>query len=258
MSAVLLAEWTKLRTVRGPFWLLLGVVALTGAVGAAVSGAVRCQAAGCDLDPARVSLAGIQVGQAVVVVLAVLLVGGEYSTGMITTTLTAVPRRTRVLTAKAAVLTGPTLVAAALAVPASLLAGRLLLPGRGLTPRNGYAAVLPLDATTVRVAAGSILYLALIALLSLGVAVLVRDSATATGLVLALLYLAPVLSHVIADPHWQRRIDQLAPSTAGMAVQATLHTHTLPIGPWAGLGVLALWATAALLGAATALTLRDA
>lgn len=258
MTAVLRAEWTKLRTVRGPFWLLLGIVALTGLTGAAVSGAVVCRTAGCDLDPARVSLAGVQLGQAVVAVLAVLLVGGEYSTGMMTTTLTAVPHRTRVLIAKATVLTGPLLAAAALAVAASLLAGRRLLPGRGLTAQHGYTAVLPLDATTARVFAGSILYLALIALLSLGVAALVRDSATATGVVLALLYLAPVLAQVINNPHWQRRINQFAPSNAGLAVQATLHIHTLPIAPWAGLGVLALWAAGALLCGAAALTLRDA
>jgi ABC-2 type transport system permease protein len=111
---------------------------------------------------------------------------------------------------------------------------------------------------TLRAAAGSVLYLAPVGLLSLGVATAVRDSATTVGLVLALLYLFPILARVVTDPHLQRHIEQIAPMNAGFAIQSTINVHKLPIAPWAGLGVLAAWAAAALLAGGLCLGLRDA
>src|SRR5205823_7918560 len=125
--------------------------------------------------------------EAVVAGLGGLVIGGEYGTGMIRPTLAATPRRTAVLAAKAAVVTAAVLGAATLAVPASLLAGRLILPGHGFTAANA-AALSLVDGAGLRAAAGSVLYLALIALLTLGAATALRDSATAVGLVLGLLY----------------------------------------------------------------------
>src|SRR6202046_3457646 len=119
------AEWTKLRTLAGTWWLLLAVIALTAAVGAGADSAVSCQAAGCGQDPAKIALSGIDLSQAVVAILAVLAISGEYSTGMIRTTLTAMPRRVTMLTAKSAVVTGLVLAAGTIAVLGSLLAGGL-------------------------------------------------------------------------------------------------------------------------------------
>lgn len=96
------AEWTKARTAGGTIWLLLAVIAATVAAGTAVAAATWCPAAGCGQDPAKVSLSGVDLGQAVVAVQAVLVISGEYGTGMILLTLTAMPRRTIMLAAKAA------------------------------------------------------------------------------------------------------------------------------------------------------------
>ena len=189
------AEWTKLRTAPGAFWLLLAIIVVTVALSAAAAGAAKCPAvgsAGCAQDPAKISLTGVDLGQAVVAVLAVLVISGEYSTGMIRTTLEAMPRRSTVLVAKAAVLTGLVLAAATIAVLGSLLAGRLLLPGNGFTAAHGFAPLYLGDGPVLRAATGSVLYLALIALLSLGTATAVRDSGVAIGLVLGLLYLFPI------------------------------------------------------------------
>ena len=87
--------------------------------------------------PAKVSFAGIYPGQAVVAVADVLAIGNEYSTWMIKLSLTATPRRLTWLFAKTAVLCAPVLIAPALAVASSALAGRLILPGRGFTPAHG-------------------------------------------------------------------------------------------------------------------------
>ncbi len=258
MKQALRAEWTKLRTEPATGWLLLGCIVLTVTLSTMAAAAVTCPSTGCDLDPARVGLTGIYLGQAVVVVLAVLAIGGEYSTGMIRVTLAAMPHRITVLAAKAAVLTGLVLVAGAIAVLASVLAGRLILPVHGFTAAHGHPPLSLADGPVLRAAAGSVLYLALIALLSLGAATAVRDSAAAIGVVLGLLYVFPILAQVVTDVEWRQHLQQIAPMSAGLAIQATTGLHSLPIGPWAGLGVLAAWAVAALVLGGLSLRLRDA
>jgi ABC-2 type transport system permease protein len=238
---VLHAEWTKARTVPGTAWALAGVVALTVGLGALAANTMRAGG-----DPARTTLIGVALGQAAVVILAVATVSGEYGTGMIHTTLTAVPRRLKVLAAKGFVVCGLSLVAAAVAVLTSVLIGNALL---GLSLSDG---------PVLRAAAGSVLYLGLIALLSTGVAMIVRDAAAAVGVVLGLLYLTPIITSLVSDPDWYDRLQKLSPMTAGLAVQTTINLDQQPIGPWQGLGVLALWAAGALLAGGATLLLRDA
>lgn len=253
---VLRAEWTKLRTVSGPAWLLAGIIVATAATGAATAGAAGCPALGCGQDPARISLAGVYLGQAVAAVFGVLIIGNEYSTGMIRVTLTAVPHRLAVLAAKASVLCVPVLAAAALATAGSMLAGRLMLPGHGFTAAHGYPTVT--GGADLRAAIGTVLYLTLIALLGLGVTAAVRDSAAAIGLVLGLLYLFPVLAALTTDPHLRRHLEQIAPMNAGLDIQATIGLRDLPLSPWQGISVVALWAAGALLLGAATLHHRDA
>ena len=259
LRAYLRAEWTKTRTVAGPAWLLAATAALTVAVSVTVTAAVRCPAGmACPVDPARLSLTGVQLSQAVVAILGVLTVSTEYSTGMMRTTLAAMPRRPAVLGAKAAVLSGGVLLAGTVGVLASVLAGGLILPGHGFTAARGFGPVSLASGPVLRAACGSVLYLALIALLSLGVAALVRDSAAAIGTVLGLLYLAPIAAGLITDHHWHNRVERYSPMQAGLAIQATRNLRALPISPWVGLGVLAAWAAAALLAGALVLRFRDA
>ena len=248
------AEWTKLRTLAGAGWLLLAMVVLTVTVSVAASAVVSCAPEGCGYDPAEISLFGVQVGQAVVAVLAVLAITGEYGSGMIRLTLTAMPRRTGVLTAKAIILVGLTLIAGSVAVLASALAARRILLDNGFPPETLALTSGPMLRATV----GSVLYLALIALFSLGVATAVRDSATAIGVVLGVLYLFPALILMIGDDDWQRLLWQISPMNAGLAIQATTDLAGLPLSPWAGLSVLAAWATAALLSGGLLLRIRDA
>ncbi|MDT0342826.1 ABC transporter permease subunit [Streptomyces litchfieldiae] len=212
---------------------------------------MTCTSTGCGGDTVKVSLTGVHLGQALVAILAVLVIGGEYGSGMVRTTLTAVPRRATVLAAKAITVSGVVAVAGTVAVLGPLLTGRLLLPG----PAD--QALSPADGPTLRAVVGSVLYLVLIALLGLGVATAVRDSATGIGVVLGLLYIVPIVSLTIGDPHWQRLLQKVAPMSAGLAVQATTDLGSLPIGPWAGLGVTAGWAAAALLAGGLLLRGRD-
>jgi ABC-2 type transport system permease protein len=256
LGQALHAEWTKFRTVAGPAWLLAGAVAVTVAVGVAEASVALCQAATCGIDPATISFTGIAPGQAVVAVAGVLAIGNEYSTGMIKLSLIAMPRRLTWFAAKATVLTVPALTASALAVAGTALAGRLILPGHGFTPAHGYASLT--SATDLRAAVGAALYLTLIALLSLGVAAAVRDSAAAIGLVLGVLYLFPIAAAVVSNPTLARHLDQIGPLPAGLDAQATIGLNSLRLTPWQGLGVVALWTAGALLLGALVLKIRDA
>jgi ABC-2 type transport system permease protein len=260
MRDALHAEWAKLRTVPGTFWLLAAAIALTVTVSAAAAAATRCPAgSACPVDTPKLTLTGVQLGQAVIAVLAVLAISSEYSTGMIRITLTAMPRRPAVLAAKAAILTFLVLAAGVIAAAGSVLAGRLILPGHGFTAARGFPTLSLADGPVLRAAAGSVLYLALIALLSLGAATIIRDPAAATGAVLGLLYLPPIIAAVLAsNPHWQHRIERYAPMNAGLTIQDTTNLHNLPISPWAGLGVLTAWAAAALFTGGLMLRMRDA
>ncbi|WP_027344327.1 hypothetical protein [Hamadaea tsunoensis] len=212
MTAVLRSEWRKLSTSPGTPWLLLAVIASTTGVGALAAATVS------GGDRVKTALTGVQLGQAVVVILAVLLISGEYATGMIRVSLAATPRRTALLAAKAALLTSTVAVTGALAIGTSLL-----------------VAHAPVTAAALR----SVLYLCLMALLALGASTVVRETGASIGLMLGLLYLPPLLLPAITDPAWKRHIQHLAPASGG-------------------LGTLAWWALAAMLLGAVTLSIRDA
>jgi ABC-2 type transport system permease protein len=258
MRTVLRAEWTKFRTAPGMFWLLLALVAVTVGGGAATAASIGCTSSGCAGDPARISLTGIQLGQAVVVIVAALLAGGEYRTGMIHTTLAATPRRITVLAAKAVVIAGVVGVAGTVAVAGSVLAGRAVLPGNGFTAAHGFAALSLSDPPVLRAASGSVLYLVLIAVLTVGVAMLARDSASAIGIVLGLLYVLAIVTQMVSDPQLRDRLEDIGPMSAGLSIQATRDLASLPLSPWEGLAVVTAWAGGALLAGGVLLRFRDA
>ncbi|GAA2449050.1 ABC transporter permease subunit [Actinomadura vinacea] len=258
MKDALHAEWTKVRTLRDTRWLVAATIVLTVALGLSVAFGVSCDKAACTQDTTKLSLIGVMLGQAAVAILAVLMIGNEYSTGMIRTTFAAMPGRSMVLAAKVVTLTALVVVSGTVAVLVSLFGARFVMAGNGFTAEHGVQALSLADGPTLRAVVGSVLYLVLVGLLSLGVAAVFRDSAVAMGVVLGLLYLFPILAHVVPPGELQKRLEQIAPMTAGLGIQTTRDLPSLPIGPWEGLGVLAAWAAAALLAAVPLLWTRDA
>ncbi|MET7685515.1 ABC transporter permease [Streptomyces sp. NPDC005423] len=246
MRRPLHAEWTKLRTLPSTWWLLAATAALTPAVGAAAVSSVTAEVCpsptACHEDTVRLSLTGVQLSQAVCLVLGVLTMGAEYGTGTIGTTLTAMPGRWRVLTAKAVALSLLTGAPGALGVLSSLGLARLILPVNGFKASTGYPLPTLGDGATLRAAGGSVLVLVLVALLGLALATLLRDTGAALTLGLGVLYVVPVLSRLLGSPAWQHRLQRWAPMPAALSIQATRNLGTLVIGPWPGLGVLAAYA----------------
>lgn len=257
MSEALRAEWTKLRTQTTTVWLLIATVAATLAISAAAGVSTHQSGIVHGGDTTRLSLVGVYLGQIVSATLAVTTLSDEYATGMITATLTAMPHRLTALAAKAANICALTAMVSAGAVAGCLLIGRLMFPADGLDPAHGYALVSLSSGATLRAAGGTVLYLTVIALLSLGLAAVIRDTAVSIGAVVSLLYLPPLLAQVVGGT-LAREIKQFAPMTAGLAIQHTTNMRMQPIQPWAGLGVAAGWAAVAMLLGAIALQRRDA
>lgn len=260
MGGTLHAEWTKLRTAKANYWLLAGAVLVTVVISAVADSVITCAPSvmSCTHDTTQLSLSGIWGGQILVAVLAALAISDEYETGMIRTTLVAMPRRSTVLAAKAILLVGVVFVGGVLSVAGSLLAGRFILPSSGFTAAHGFATLSLGNGSTLRAGVGSVLYLALVALFALGIATALRNTASSVASVLGLLYLFPLLAKVTGSITWQRRYEAIGPMPAGLAIQATKDLNVLPIQPWTGLGVLAAWAVGAMLTGWFVLRTRDA
>jgi ABC-2 type transport system permease protein len=255
MRYALRAELTKARTVPGP--LTLGIALVVTYIAATVAaivgtGSPRGQV---PVDVVRLALSGVVLAQVCVVVMAVQLVGVEYSTGILQVSLLAVPRRWPVAAAKGLVIIGWTLAAAVPAVFSSLLAGRILLPRQGYSSDHGYAFIDLADGSTLRAAGGAVLYLVLVGVISGGTALAVRDTVVTTVGLLALLYLFPVLIVLVNNAAWQHWLTRVGPMPAGSALWGTI-SGTVTAGQ--GAATMAAWAAGAVLVGLTALLWRSA
>jgi ABC-2 type transport system permease protein len=252
------AEWTKLRTVRGTVWALAATLVVSIALTALIAtffhtdgGPVRGDS---PQDTVLISLSGTLVSQIIVAALGVVAITSEYATGTIRATFAASPRRYVVLAAKAGVLAAAVLGAGLLASLGSFFAGSAILPSGGFTPANGYETLSLADGATLRAVTGGALYLALLALLGLGIGAIARQTGAALTAMLGLMLLPVLIAGVIGgDAGWT--LQKLAPMTAGLCVQATV--PGAPLGPAAGLGVAGAWAAGALLVAFVLTARRD-
>jgi hypothetical protein len=261
------AGWTKLRSVPSTAWLVAGVVGVTVAFGLLICSAVDTAGGtpgcapgrrGCgDEDVVLNSLGGAYLGQIPIVALGVLLATSEYATGTIRATFAATPRRSGVVLANATVLLGVALAAGVAASATSFLLGQPILRGNGFVPSQGYPLVSITDPTTARAVIGTGVYLALVAVLAFAVGQITRRAGSAIAIVLGLLYGPAIISLLLPEPVGGT-IQKLSPMMAGLSVQATVErADSVPIGWLAGLGVVAAWATVALLVALWLVRRRD-
>ncbi|WP_026422167.1 ABC transporter permease [Actinokineospora inagensis] len=198
-------------------------------------------------DAVDTSLNGWNLAQLAIGVLGVILVTGEYGTGMIRATLTAVPTRRPVLWAKLVVLT---VVAAVLMTATSFtafLGGQLFLGSHSTT--LGAPNVL-------RVVIATGLYLTLVAVLGLAFGTLLRNTAAGIACFIGILLVLPAITDVLPSS-WQDTVVKYLPSNAGQAA-LTVKADPALLAPWTGMAVFACYVVAALVCAAVTLTRRDA
>ncbi|MDX6467863.1 MAG: type transport system permease protein [Gaiellaceae bacterium] len=256
---VALSEWTKLRTLRSTRYTLFAGVALTivFAVIPALVNATRWNRMSV-IDKAgfhalETSLIGVSFAQLAFGVLGVLIISGEYSTGMIRSSFAAVPKRLPVLWAKAGIYGLVTLV---LAVPSTLIAffaAQAILKGHTF---NGHDIALSFsDPGVARAVLGGALYLTLSGLFGLGLGAILRNTAAGISAFAAILFVLPPLMNVLPSS-WNNAISPYLPSNAGSAImQSGTPDHIL--APWTGLGLFALYTAAAIAIAAIQLRRKD-
>ena len=256
------SEWVKLRSVRSSVWsllLLVGVSILFTVLscwGSSTTGGSPGHPG--DNDIVRDSLAGIFFGQIAAAVLAALAITSEYSRGMIRTTFAANPRRRTVLSAKTALVAGVVLAVGLVTSVACFEIGQILLRGGGFTYENGYPAVTLADRDALRAVVGSGLYLGVLAVFSLGVGAILRHTAGAITVVIAVV-LAPVIAVNFLPDHVAEQVEKFSLMGAGLAIQQTVdRSDNIPIGPLGGLLVVAAYAVVALAIALWAISRRDA
>ncbi|MEV6174011.1 ABC transporter permease [Streptomyces sp. NPDC051954] len=255
-ARVVRSEWAKFWSLRSS-WITLGVavflLVLFGAIASftyspdAVGDGGPLGAEGSS-DAVSLALTGVSFASLAIGVLGVLLSAGEYTTGMIRSTLTAVPRRLPVLWSKAVVI-GP--IALLLTTVGALAAFQLGSPGL-----DGEKIALALgDEGVLRSLAGAGVYLGLVAVFGVALGVLIRSSAGAIAALVGILLILPGLASLLPDSLYDT-LSPYFPSNAGSAVY-TLHESSDALSPGAGLAVFAGWVALALAGAAFRLVRTD-
>jgi ABC-2 type transport system permease protein len=248
------SEWIKFRSLRSTWFSLGAAMIVTIGLGILIT-ALRGHDAfihgdsGQEMDWPRLSLGGVLLAQLAAGVLGVLMITGEYSTGMIRASLSAVPRRNPVLLAKSGVLVVVTLV---LGTIASLVA---FVGGQATIAVHHYGASLSSPAALRAVIGGGI-YLALVALLGLGLGFIFRNTGGALAAFFGLLLILPLI--VQAFPiGFRDAVSKFLPLNAGIEIMST-QSSTDALGPWTGIGVFALYVAVALGVGWVVLRRRDA
>jgi ABC-2 type transport system permease protein len=272
------SEFTKIRSVRSTYWTLLALIVACIGVGALFSwgqtervlrfksgrtfdghpvppGAAVQIAAEIRAHAASISLFGLLIGQLIIIVLGALAITSEYSTGMIKTSLTAMPRRVTVFAAKGVVFG---LVALVVGLVTSFLAffvGQAILSSQHVSTALGHHDVL-------RTVIGGGLFLAVCGLLSFGLGAMLRHTAGAIAAGIGLMFVLWILSQFLPGPPsgWfgQADIDKWIPFNAGSSIWENQANGLNPFSPWIGFAVFCAYASAAIIGGLAVFLRRDA
>ncbi|BCL27667.1 ABC transporter permease [Streptomyces aurantiacus] len=253
-TQVLRSEWTKIRSVASTVWTLSLAAVVTVVLGVLIALLSKNEFDDMStedqlsFDPTYISFAGTSLGQLAMIVFGVLVVGNEYSTGMIRTSLSAVPQRGTFLFSKMAVATGLAFLVAVVTSFVAFFLGQAML--------GSHRASIS-DPGVLRAIIGSALYMTLIAVFSMGVATMLRSPMLSLGVLMPFFFL---ISNILGNVSATKKIGQFLPDQAGSKIMqvVTPVDDDVPYGPWGGLGIMALWVVLAVAGGYALLKRRDA
>ena len=248
LVGTLRSEVTKIRSVRSTDWslILLGVTGIAWSVafcaGEAAHWPHMTAQAKAGFDPTQSSIVGLALlGQLVIVVLGTLSITSEYSTGMIRTSLSVMPRRRILYAAKAAVFTAIALVVAFLTSFAAFFIGQALLS-------STHASATLSQPNVLRAVTCAALYVALCGLFSFGLGMILRSTAGAMAAAYGLLFLVPQLAKALPSA-WYADVVRWLPG--GDVVNAITSTQTSSLSP----NMFSAWGEFAVFGAYTVVLL---
>jgi ABC-2 type transport system permease protein len=252
---VVASEWTKFITLRSTLWSLGVGMFLTLAfpiLFATVTGARWGQMSPreqAERHPLDIALAGVNVAQLAIAVLGVLVITGEYSTGMIRSTLIAVPRRLPVLWAKLGVFGFVSIVLMLPAVIISFFASQWILD------RHHILQISFGSPGVARSVIGGAVYVMLVGLFALGIGSIVRNTAGAIASFAGIFFVIPPLMNVL-PASWNNASSKYLPSEAGRQL-FSLHQDAHSLSPlWGGL-LMVGYCIAAVAVAAVLFVVRD-
>jgi ABC-2 type transport system permease protein len=250
---VLRSEFTKLRSVRSTYWTAGAAVLATIAVAIIVCVQWRVNLEnGKDsldgFDATLTSINGLYLAQVAFGALGVLAISSEYGTGMIRATMTAVPQRSVVLAAKGLVFAACTFAVGEILSFAGFAIGQALLA-------PAHASVGLDHPGTLRAVAGGGLYLTAVGMLGVGLGALIRHTAGALSAFFGVLFATTALVDLLPTS-WRNTLIDYLPANAGSQILTTVPSNSA-LGPWAGFGVLCLYAATAISAAALLVTRRD-
>jgi ABC-2 type transport system permease protein len=255
MTRLASAEWTKLRTLRSSAWTLTAMVVASIGLAALISASDAHGYSGLSAadkatwDPTNESLAGTLIGQIAIGVFGVLAITGEFASGTIRSSIAAAPRRTPLLVAKSVVYGGVALIAGELISLASFFVGQPIIARHAPHATIGQPGV-------ARAVIFAGLYLALVCLISLGIGTVLRHTAGAISAVVAILLVIPAITAALPE-RIQNSFGMFLPVQIGGASMGAVEKVPHALSPWAGAGVLALYAAVALIIAGWSLVSRD-
>jgi len=246
------SEWIKLRSLRSTRWTMAAFVVVTAGTGMLLCGTALSrlnEGKHVGTSTAALSLYGAYLAPITIGVLGVLLATGEYSSGMIRATLSAVPRRLAVLWAKAGVFAAIALVASEITLIVTFLAGQALLA-------HTHAGASFADHGVARAVLGTGLYTTTVGLFGIALGFVIRNTAGAISTMFGVMLMLPVLANVL-PAEWAGHIARYLPSNAGQAIMAV---QPLPdtLAPWTGLALFAGYTALVIAAAAICLKRRDA
>jgi len=255
-ARVLLSEFTKFRTVRSTVWTLLVAVVLMIGISALFSAVTASQyhtfspADRATFNPVSISLSGMMFAVVAFGVLGVLMISGEYSTGMIRSSLTAVPRRLPVLWGKLAVFAGVIFSISLVASFICFFLGQALLNSHHL----GVSIAAP---GALRSIIGAALYGTVAGMIGVALGALFRNTAAGIATFAGVFFVIPPLTGLL-PASISDHLSQYLPSYAGDAVWGGARSVTNALSPWTGFAVLCGYAVVVIAAAALRLRRVDA
>jgi len=257
---LMLAEWTKIRSVRSTLWSLAIFVVATLlltwlftwlTVHALQTGRAPRRTADLVTDPVTFILqTGLGFGQLAICVLGALTMTTEYSTGVIRASLLAVPKRLPVLAAKCVVFASLIFVIAEIVSFVSFFIGKAVVH-----PVVDVSLSQP-DVTRAVIGAG--LYLTVLSLFALAIGSLIRHTAGAIATVIGLVLVVGVLLNLLDNYDWGRHVHDWFPPVAGGYITRIVPATDQVLSPWQGFAVFCGWTALLLIGGAYLLKRRDA